>query len=96
MTILDQIHAYIAAQPEPKRSDLLALHARILGLMPSCRLWFLDGKDEHGKVVSNPNIGYGEQTLHQAGGKTRAFYRIGTSANTRSPSTLRSRAASAA
>lgn len=78
----DQITAYIAAQPEPKRSDLRALHDTILGLMPGCRLWFLDGKDESGRVVSNPNIGYGEQTLPAAGGKTRTFYQVGTSANT--------------
>lgn len=82
MDIADQVEAYIAAQPEPKRGDLHALHDMILGLMPGCRLWFLDGKDEHGKVVSNPNIGYGEQVLHQAGGKTRTFYQVGTSANT--------------
>jgi len=83
MTTEDQIHAYIAAQPEPKRGDMQALHRRILGLAPECRLWFLDGRDESGKVVSNPNIGYGLQTLKQAGGKTRDFYRIGLSANTK-------------
>ena len=32
-------------------------------------------------VVSNPNIGYGVQTIDYAGGKTRDFYRIGLSAN---------------
>jgi hypothetical protein len=82
MNTTDQISAYIAAQPEPKRGDLRALHDTILGLLPGCRLWFLDGRDEHGKVVSNPNIGYGEIALRQAGGKTRAFYQVGTSANT--------------
>ena len=82
MNTTDQISAYIAAQPEQKRGDLHALHDLILGLMPGCRLWFLDGRDEHGKVVSNPNIGYGEQVLPLAGGKTRTFYQIGTSANT--------------
>ena len=82
MKTQDQIAAYIASLPEPKRGDLQALHERILGLMPGCRLWFLDGRDEHGKVVSNPNIGYGEQLLQQAGGKTREFYQVGASANT--------------
>jgi hypothetical protein len=82
MNVLDQIEAYIAAQPEPKRSDLQALHELILRLMPGCRLWFLDGKDESGRTISNPNIGYGEQTMPLAGGKTRDFYQIGTSANT--------------
>jgi hypothetical protein len=50
--------------------------------MPNCKLWFLDGKDERGKVVSNPNIGYGTQNLKHAKGKTREFYQIGLSANT--------------
>jgi len=58
------------------------LHEIVLALMPGCKLWFLDGKDERGKVVSNPNIGYGTQKLKYANGKTREFYQIGLSANT--------------
>ena len=77
-----QIEAYIASQPEPKQSDMQALHRLILKAMPRCRLWFLDGKDSSGKIVSNPNIGYGLQTLKYADGKTREFYQIGLSANT--------------
>ena len=80
VTIKKQIETYLAAQPEPKRSDMRALHARILGAMPGCKLWFLDGKDAGGKTVTNPNIGYGLQTMKQ--GKTRDFYQIGISANT--------------
>ncbi len=80
MTIKKQIETYLAAQPEPKRSDMRALHARILGAMPGCKLWFLDGKDTSGKTVTNPNIGYGLQTMKQ--GKARDFYQIGISANT--------------
>lgn len=80
--VRDQIQAYIAGQLEPKRSDLQALHELIMGMMPGCRLWFLDGKDEHGRVVSNPNIGYGQLVLQQAGSKTREFYQVGTSVNT--------------
>jgi len=80
VTIKKQIESYLAAQPEPKRSDMRALHARILAAMPGCKLWFLDGKDTNGKTVTNPNIGYGSQTLKQ--GKTREFYQIGISANT--------------
>ena len=82
MNMHEQIKAYIATQPEPKRSDLQELHRIILELMPECRLWFLDGKDEKGRTVSNPNIGYGVQTRSYADGKTRAFYKIGISANT--------------
>lgn len=82
MNIHQQIDAYIAAQPESKRSDMQALHGMILKLMPGCKLWFLDGKDEKGRTVSNPNIGYGSQTQKYADGKTKEFYQIGISANT--------------
>jgi hypothetical protein len=82
MTVRKQIEAYIAGQPEPKRSDMRALHGIVLQVMPGCKLWFLDGKNSDGKTVSNPNIGYGLHTLKYADGKTRAFYQIGLSANT--------------
>ncbi len=57
------------------------LHRLILGVMPSCKLWFLDGKNSENKTVSNPNIGYGLHTMKYAGGKTREFYQVGISAN---------------
>jgi hypothetical protein len=82
MDVQTQIAEYIATQPEPKRSEMLELHSIILALMPACRLWFLDGKDEKGKTVSNPNIGYGFQTIQYSKGKTRDFYQIGLSGNT--------------
>jgi hypothetical protein len=82
VNIPEQIESYIADQPEPKRGEMRDLHRRILRISPESRLWFLDGKDDKGKVVSNPNIGYGTQTIQYAGGKTREFYRIGLSANT--------------
>jgi len=82
MSLQKQIKEYIATQPEPKRGEMQQLHRMILALMPACKLWFLDGKDEKGKTVSNPNIGYGSQTAKYANGKTREFYQIGISANT--------------
>jgi hypothetical protein len=82
MNVHDQIKDHIAAQPEPKRSDMQELHDLILGMMPDCKLWFLDGRDDSGRTVSNPNIGYGVQTMKYAAGKTKEFYQIGTSANT--------------
>ena len=81
MNVPEQIEAYITNQPEPKRSDLQALHCIILGVLPTTKLWFLDGKNEDGKTVSNPNIGYGLHTINYADGKTRDFYKIGLSAN---------------
>ena len=82
MNIQKQIKEYIASQPEPKRGEMQQLHQIILALMPTSKLWFLDGKDEKGKTVSNPNIGYGSQTIKYADGKTKEFYQIGISANT--------------
>jgi len=82
MNLQKQIKEYIGTQPEPKRSEMQQLHHIIVALMPTCKLWFLDGKDEKGKTVSNPNIGYGSQTIKYANGKTKEFYQIGISANT--------------
>lgn len=82
MNIQEQIKKYITSQPEPKRKDMQALHRNILQVMPACKLWFLDGKNSDGKIVSNPNIGYGLQTIKYSDGKTREFYQIGMSANT--------------
>ena len=82
MNIKEQIKQYIASQPEPKRGEMQELHQHILQVMPKCKLWFLDGKDDKGKTVSNPNIGYGFYTIKYADGTTREFYQIGLSANT--------------
>lgn len=82
MNVEEQIKKYIDSQPEPKRADIETLHQRILQVLPNCKLWFLDGKDEKGKIVSNPQIGYGLQTVKYADGKTKAFYQIGISGNT--------------
>lgn len=82
MNIQEQIKKYITNQPEPKRSNMQALHKLILRVLPKCKLWFLDGKDGKGKTVTNPNIGYGLQTIEYADGKTKAFYQIGISPNT--------------
>jgi hypothetical protein len=82
MNIQEQIKEYVDSQPEPKRSDMQALHRIILQVMPAGKLWFLDGKNSENKTVSNPNIGYGSQTIKYADGKTKEFYQIGLSANT--------------
>lgn len=82
MTIQEQIEEYITSHKEPKRSDLENLHQIILELMPKCKLWFLDGKNDENKTVSNPNIGYGLHIMKYADGKIRDFYKIGLSANT--------------
>jgi hypothetical protein len=82
MEIPERVEAYLASQPEPKQADLRQLHALVLGQFPDCRLWFDDGTNEDGKVVANPNIGYGGYTISYADGSSREFYRIGLSATT--------------
>lgn len=82
MNIQDQIKNYIASQHDTKRSDIEALHRNMIKAFPKIKLWFLDGKNEKGNVVSNPNIGYGHYTIKYADGKTKEFYQVGISANT--------------
>ena len=82
MNVQEQIKKYITSQPESKRNDMQELHRFILQVLPGCKLWFLDGKNSEGKIVSNPNIGYGSYIIKYADGKTREFYQIGISANT--------------
>jgi uncharacterized protein DUF1801 len=81
MNVQKQIKEYITSQPEPKRSDMQALHQLILKILPAGKLWFLDGKDNENKIVSNPNIGYGFYTIKYADGTSREFYQVGLSAN---------------
>jgi Domain of unknown function (DU1801) len=82
MDVREQIDSYIDAQSPAKSEELRDLHRRILAISPDAKLWFLDGRDDSGKVVSNPNIGYGAETLTYAAGNSRGFYKIGLSANT--------------
>ncbi|RMZ58211.1 DUF1801 domain-containing protein [Chryseobacterium nematophagum] len=82
MTIKEQIQEYISIQPKSKRNDMQELHSLIIALMPECKLWFLDGKNTDGKIVSNPNIGYGLYTIQYTDGTSKEFYQIGLSANT--------------
>lgn len=73
MNIESQINEYISTQQEEKCKDMEILHKRILEINPTCKLWFLDGRNSENKVVSNPNIGYGTQTIRYAGGKNKEF-----------------------
>src|SRR4051794_11311070 len=81
MTVQKQIDEYMATQPEQKRAEMQELHRMILRVKPKCKLWFLDGKNDERKVVSNPNIGYGSRPHKYADGSISEFYQIGLSAN---------------
>ncbi|HRH63316.1 MAG TPA: DUF1801 domain-containing protein [Bacteroidia bacterium] len=77
MILQKQITEYFATLPATKSSEMESLHQLILGLKPNNKLWYLDGKNEAGKVISNPNIGYGTYQLNYADGTSKEFYRIG-------------------
>lgn len=81
MNVQEQIKALIKSQAEPKQSEMQELHHLILQLMPNCKQWYFDGKNEDGKQVAHPTIGYGEYTITYKDGSTRAFFRIGLLAN---------------
>lgn len=81
MNVPEQIKEFIASHPEPKRNELQQLHDLILAVNPGCKLWFLDGKNSDGKVVSNPDIGYGSRPHKYADGTVSEFYQIGLSPN---------------
>ncbi|MEO7532183.1 MAG: DUF1801 domain-containing protein [Sediminibacterium sp.] len=81
MNVQEQINKYITSQPEPKRSDMQALHQITLQVLPGCKLWFFDGKNSENKTVANPIIGYGFHTIKYANGETRDWFQIGVSAN---------------
>ncbi len=82
MSIQEQIKKYISSQPEAKQAELQTLNKLVLKVLPKGKLWFLDGKDAKGKIVSNPNIGYGAFTIKYKDGTTKEFYQIGLSPNT--------------
>lgn len=81
MDVQEQINEFIAGHPEPKRSDLQALHDLVLRVNTRCKLWFLDGKNAEGKAVSNPDIGFGSRPHKYANGTINEFYQIGISPN---------------
>lgn len=81
MNIQAQIQAYIESLPTSKQADIQALHQRLIQIFPNCKIWFFDGKNETGKVVSNPAIGYGTLEMKYANGKTKEWFRIGISTN---------------
>ena len=67
MDIPERVEAYLASQPEPKQTDLRHLHALMLAEFPESKRWFNDGRNEDGKIVANPNVGYGGYTITYVG-----------------------------
>src|SRR6185436_6321462 len=63
------------------RSEMQTLHLLAVNVLPKGKIWFFDGYDSNGKMVTNPNIGYGVHTINYTNGTSREFYKIGLSAN---------------
>ncbi len=82
MTVQEEVEQFIGGQPEPRRGEMQTLHELITRMLPSGKLWFDKGRNSDGKVVTNPTIGYGIQTVRYAGGNTREWFQIGLSPNT--------------
>jgi hypothetical protein len=76
------IELHLTSLPEIKSNELRNLHNLILAIEPKCKLWFDIGINEEGKVVTNPTIGYGLQTLHSVKGDSKEFFQIGICATT--------------
>lgn len=83
MDIKAQIIAYIDAQPAATRADLQELHNVMLRWLPKGKLWFDEGLNAEGKVVTNPTIGYGAYMHTFADKSMREVFQIGISANSR-------------
>ena len=77
MSTEESIATYLQQLPPKQAAELTLLHQQILAKISPGKLWFLDGKNEEGKVVSNPNIGYGSCMLNYADGSSREFYKLG-------------------
>ena len=75
--VKSQIQTHFAQLEVDKSKELKQLHNLIVSLNPTCKLWFDNGINDEGKVVTNPTIGYGVQTLRYAKGDTREFFQIG-------------------
>jgi hypothetical protein len=82
LDVQSQIKSHFEKLENAKSIELQQLHNLIVTINPTCKLWFDNGINDEGKVLTNPTIGYGHQTLHYAKGDPREFFQIGISATT--------------
>ena len=83
MDVPTTINEYLDSLSENTKEELTFFHQKVLEKYPNCRIWFLDGKDATGKVISNPNLGYGSILLPTKTNVNREFYKLGISANSK-------------
>lgn len=77
LDVQSQIQSHFENLENAKSFELQQLHKLIVKINPTCKLWFDNGINDEGKVVTNPTIGYGLQTLHYAKGEKKEFFQIG-------------------
>jgi hypothetical protein len=83
MNVETQIADYLATLPDAKPVEMKELDRMIWDADPGVKVWFLNGRNEDGKVVTNPNIGYGSYTIKYANGTEKELHEVGLSANTK-------------
>ncbi len=77
MIVASQIENHFTSLASSKSNELRKLHDIILSVNPTVPLWFDNGINEEGKIVTNPTIGYGNLELQYANGSSRTFFQIG-------------------
>ena len=82
LDVQSQIQSHFENLENAKSFELQQLHKLIVKINPTCKLWFDNGINDEGKVVTNPTIGYGLQTRHYSKGQTKEFFQIGICATT--------------
>ncbi|MBX7183284.1 MAG: DUF1801 domain-containing protein [Bacteroidia bacterium] len=81
MDVKSQIADYLNGLSGNQQGQMRQLHGFLLEWFPGVRLWFSDGRNEDGKIVSNPSIGYGHYWQIYANGSRKELFQIGISSN---------------
>ena len=81
MSTAEKISQHLATLSREKSAELSRLYQLIHGEMSTEDLQFFDGKNEQGKVITNPTIGFGQCRLTYSDGSFQDTFRLGISAN---------------
>ena len=81
MSTAEKISQHLATLSREKSAELSRLYHLIHEEMSTEDLHFFDGKNEQGKVIANPTIGFGQCRLTYSDGSFQDTFRLGISAN---------------
>jgi hypothetical protein len=81
MSTAEKISHHLATLSLEKSAELSRLYQLIHGEIKSKDNHFFDGKNEQGKVIANPTIGFGQCRLTYSDGSFQDTFRLGISAN---------------